>query len=143
LIAHLLYPVFIELSVFIEWVRWRQSFGRVVNLNKKVTLSIAAVLIVAAFFINHFLFWGLKWDLSLLVEIPAYILECAGFRGLLYDPSLNLAMGRNIEKESETTNSRTDQKEQERRIRFWQQRIIYGAIGVLALILFEITKRYS
>lgn len=138
MVAHLTYPLHIFITALVEWVRWRQSFGRTVNLNKKVTVGIAAAAWVVSVLINCWLFWDLNFDWLLLFQLFVYALECAGMRGLLYDPVLNLLMGRKIDNDSYTTNSKFDAKEQKGGISFWAQRTIYAGVALIFTILFEL-----
>lgn len=116
---------------FIEYKRWKKTYGEVVNLNKKVTVLIAVAM------------WLLMCLFLKLYDWPvlAFAVSCVGIRGFFYDPALNLFMGRYIDAESGTTNSKADQFEHRKKISFWVQRWFYLGVAIAAGILYELIKR--
>jgi hypothetical protein len=114
----------------IERWRFNASYGKVVNLNKKITVAIA----IAAWLIMCGFLGLYEW------AVIFFALACFGIRGMFYDPSLNLFLGRYIDAESETTNSKTDKAERKLNIGFWWQRLIYLGIAVVFAVLYELTK---
>lgn len=119
------------LCAIIEWARWKISYGKYKNLNKSYTYAIAIGLFIACCF-------TIGWSWQIIFLIPCF----GGIRGTLYDPLLNIFMDRYIDEESYTTNSWIDQKEQQRKINFWLQRIIYLAVAVVFALLFEWSKTF-
>lgn len=116
---------------FIEWCRWRKEFGKKVNLNKRATAAIAF-----ASFLLVCLFFGLfQWP------VLFFALCCLGIRGVFYDPALNLFFDRYIDEISTTTNSWIDHREQQMKISFWMQRILYAGVAVVFGILYELIKK--
>jgi len=116
----------------IEWIRWKSSYGKVANLNKTWTKVIAVALFAAAVLIIEMNVW---W------HIVIYGLGCIGVRGMVYDPALNLYFGRYIDDESETTNSKTDDRERKLGLSFWGQRSAYFAWTVLMGLIFYFTTK--
>lgn len=116
---------------FIEWCRWKKEFGEKDNLDKRVTVAIAV------------LFWLLVcWAFKLFHwQVFIFGISCLCIRGVFYDPALNLFMDRSIDKESDTTNSKTDHAERKLNINFIWQRILYAGAAISFAVLYELSKR--
>lgn len=113
------------LSAFIEGIRIEAAKGKVLNIPKWVSVLIGAGLFAVVFWI----FNPLQWY---------YILpEMAFMRGLLYDPVLNRLRGLKWNYVSPKTNSMLDRLEAKIGLHFTAQRILYGILALIFLILYE------
>jgi hypothetical protein len=100
-----LYPFFANiLASFIDYLRIKLSFGKVQNVDKFWTISIAIV------------FFALCLDLSFSyydeispLKVLVYLIYFSFVRLLIYSPILNLLRGLPILYRSKTTNSKVDQ----------------------------------
>lgn len=102
---------------WIESKRYEFEYGKKKNLNKGLTVLIAAVVWMPL---------GFAAQLSL-----TFVAACLALRGLFWDPSLNIFLKRHIDEERTTpegkltTNSLFDRLERWLKIPFWWQRFIY------------------
>lgn len=115
----------------IEWLRYKNEYGKKKNLNKAFT----SVITFAAWLIVCFALKLFAWP------VIFFAISCGGIRGLFYDPALNLFFGRYIDHQSETTNSRIDHFERKKKISFWVQRLLYLGVAVVFAVLYELTKK--
>jgi hypothetical protein len=114
----------------IEWFRWKQEYGKKVNLDKWFTLGVA------------FTAWLIMvWAMGLFSwPVLVFGVCCVCIRGVFYDPSLNIFFGRYIDNVSETTNSKTDQWERKKKISFWMQRVLYLLAAIVFAVAYELLK---
>jgi hypothetical protein len=132
----LCYCLAIVLACTIEWVRWKILFGKVKNLDKKYSVLIGFGLFV--FVAVKFIGFDASFFLKSLAKWFVYGIECIGIRIVLYDPVLNIFMGRYIDHISHTTNSLTDQKQADFNINFWQERVIGLVITLVFSFLYQL-----
>lgn len=114
------------LSAFIEGIRIEAAKGKVLNIPKWVSVLIGAALFAVVFWI----FKPLQW----YYIVP----EMFFMRGLLYDPVLNRLRGLKWNYVSPKTNSLLDRLEAKIGLHFTAQRILYGVLALIFLILYEI-----
>jgi len=123
------------LSILIESVRIRVSYGKVQNINKVVSFTIGAALFgvcLALIYTDYYYTPG-------LIEVALYGLFYASVRGTLYDPLLNLWTGKELEYVSTNTNSIVDWIERVGlKIGFWTERIVYFVISIATGLLYII-----
>lgn len=124
----LTYAGFTILLAFIEKLRIKANWGKVVNINHWYSFAGA----VAAFIVTVAIFH--QWNLYIL----CLALACIGVRGVFYDPSLNLFLGRYIDAESESSNNKSDALERKRKISFWMQRLLYLILTIAGYLLFYV-----
>lgn len=116
----------------IEAIRIRLSWGKVSNVNKLVTWTIAILFYgVYLAIIYRDRYYTLDNPLEVVIDSLYYVL----WRGALYDPLLNLLTGRKIDYVSETTNSIQDRIEKKLGITFWTQRLICLLFIILIIVL--------
>lgn len=113
------------LSAFIEGIRIEAAKGKVLNIPKWVSILIGAGLFAVVFWI----FKPLEW----YYIVP----EMAFMRGLLYEPVLNRLRGLKWNYVSERTNSLLDRLEAKIGLHFTAQRILYGLLALIFLIIYE------
>lgn len=115
---------------FIEWLRYKNEYGKKANLDKWGSIAIAAVV------------WLLQvWAMDMFQwAVVLFAICCICIRGVFYDPALNLFLGRYIDQESRTTNSKTDQWERRKKISFWWQRALYLLAAVAFGVAYELVK---
>ena len=100
----LIYPILSTiLCALIEWVRIKLSFGRVQNVSKfwSVTIALLFFGVCLALSVNYY-------DNILPWHVFYYGMYFAGCRGLFYDPLLNSFRGLSLTYFSTLTNSRVD-----------------------------------
>lgn len=114
------------ISAFIEGCRIEAVKGQWVNIPKFWTYIVQSVL----FGIVLWIFKPYEWYFI----IP----EMACIRGLLYDPVLNRLRGLKWDYVSERTNSWMDRLEAKIGLHFTAQRVLYGILALILLILYEI-----
>lgn len=119
------------LSFLVETVRIKAEHGKVVNINHNWSVAIAVALFIPIPFILQLWHW----------QAVVLILSCIGCRGTLYDPGLNMCLGRYLDGESDTSNSKIDAKEKERKINFWMQRLLYLLLWVVSYFLYFISLK--
>lgn len=128
------YIIFSLISVFIlpliEWVRYKIEYGKKPNLDKYLTVTIVVIVWIIQVWIMNLFTW----------RIIFFAFSCFGIRGTFYDPSLNKFLGRGITDESKTTNSKTDQFEQKKKISFLWQRVLYAGVAIVFGVLYELSK---
>jgi hypothetical protein len=117
------------LLAVIETLRIDAVKGKVANVKKVWSVTGAVVAFIVLVCIFH------TW--SLLI-IPLGI-ACIGIRGVFYDPTLNLCLGRYIDAESIKTNSKVDGIERKRKINFWTQRAMYLGLFICGFALYVIS----
>lgn len=125
----------IILSVIIESVRIRSSYGKVQNVNKVVTFTIGAAL----FGVCMALIYTDYYYTPSVIEVALYALFYASVRGVLYDPILNVLTGKPLAYVSTNTNSVIDWFERVGlELGFWQQRLLYLSLTIITGITYEI-----
>jgi hypothetical protein len=123
---HLAIITAVFLSAFIEGIRIEGVKGKVFNVKKWVS-----VLIGAALFGVVLLIFGLnKWYFIL----P----EMLFLRATLYDPVLNRLRGLKWAYVSTSTNSWLDRLEAKIGLHFVAQRVLYGIISTILILLYEL-----
>lgn len=125
--------VAIILSVLIESIRIRASYGKVQNVNKVVSFTIGAALFgvcLALMYTDYYYTPG-------IIEVVLYGIFYASVRGSLYDPLLNLWTDKELEYVSTNTNSIVDWIERTGlKWGFWTERLIYLLLTVLTGLLY-------
>ena len=97
----LILPVFAAIiCAVIESIRIRFSYGDVENINKLWTITIGVILFVVclALSVNYY-------DDIMPGDVLSYAIYYAGWRGMMYDVTLNLLRGLPFNYVSNTTNS--------------------------------------
>ena len=122
---HLSILIAIFLSAFIEGIRIEAKKGHWLNVPKWVTWLIGAGLFAVVFWIFGFKEW--------YFIIP----EMLFLRGLLYDPVLNRLRGLKWNYVSTSTNSWLDKLEAKIGLHFTAQRVLYGILALLFIILYQ------
>lgn len=120
---HISIIIAVLLAAFIEGCRIEAVKGRWSNVPKWVTWLIGAAL----FGVVLWIFNPDKWYFI----VP----EMACLRGLLYDPLLNRLRGLKWDYVSERTNSWLDRLEAKIGLHFTAQRILYGLLALLFILL--------
>lgn len=123
------YAAFTVLLAFIESIRIKAVHGKVLNVKK--VWSVAGA--VAAFVLLVIIFK--QWNLFII----CIGLSCIGIRGVFYDPSLNIFLGRYLDQDGDTSNSKTDRAERKRKISFWMQRLLYLILAAAGYGLFIVS----
>lgn len=113
------------LSAFIESLRIKAVKGRWLNVPKWVTMAIGAALFAVVLWIFGFKQW--------YFIIPEMIFS----RAALYDPILNRLRGLKWDYVSVSTNSWLDKLEAKIGLHFASQRILYGVLAIIFLILYQ------
>lgn len=125
----------IIVSVLIETIRIRVSYGKVQNISKVVSFTIGAALFgvcLALIYTNYYYTPG-------LIEVGLYGLFYACVRGILYDPLLNLGTNKKLNYVSINTNSVIDWIERiGLKWGFWTERLIYLFLTILIGLLYAI-----
>ena len=117
-------------SASIEAVRIYGIKGIAPNVNKLWTITIGVIL----FFVCLALSVG-YYDNVLPHHVLVYAIYFAACRGVLYDITLNLLRGLEIDYKSATTNSRIDQFTN--KYSFWMTKAIYAIIAVITGTLWQ------
>ena len=123
---HLAIITAVILSAFIEGIRIEGVKGKVFNVKKWVS-----VLIGAALFGVVLLIFGLN---KLYFILPEMIF----LRATLYDPVLNRLRGLKWDYVSTSTNSWLDRLEAKIGLHFVAQRVLYGIISLVLILLYEL-----
>jgi hypothetical protein len=123
---HLYIVLSVLLAAFFDWLRIQAVKGEWVNVPKWVTYLIAIVLNGVVFWICGFREW--------YFVIPEMIFV----RATLYDPTLNLMRGEKWNYVSMHTNSYLDQLERRIGLHFTAQRVCYGFISLVLILLYEL-----
>jgi hypothetical protein len=108
----------------IEAVRINAIKGIADNVNKLWTITIGVILFVVCLSLSV----G-YYDDVLPHHVLVYVIYFAACRGVIYDITLNLLRGLEIDYKSATTNSRIDQFTN--KYRFWMTRAIYAIISAI------------
>lgn len=123
------------LVTIIESIRIKRSWGKTDNVDKMVTWGVG-ILFYGLYL--GIIYWhryhSLQNPLEVLADTSYYVL----WRGVIYDPLLNLLTGRKIDYVSKTTNSIQDRIEKYLGISFWTQRSICVLLIILVVCLQEI-----
>jgi hypothetical protein len=123
------------LSILIESIRIRISYGKVQNVNKVVSFTIGAVLFgvcLALIYTNYYYTPN-------PIEVGLYALFYSSVRGVLYDPLLNLWTGKELNYVSTNTNSVIDWIERiGLKWGFWTERLIYLLLTIITGLLYAI-----
>ena len=126
----------ILLSVLIESVRVRASYGKVQNVNKVVSFTIGAALFgvcLALIYTDYYYTPG-------LIEVALYSIFYASVRGVLYDPLLNLWTSKELDYISTKTNSVIDWIERiGLKWGFWTERLIYLLLTITTGLLYAVS----
>lgn len=117
---------------FIEKLRMKATHGKVVNIDHNISAGIGAALFLVDVIVCKLYFW------PVILFVPC----CIAVRGVFYDPSLNLMLGRYIDEESASTNNNTDRIEKKKKISFWAQRGYYFLAAVIFFFLYEWAKTF-
>jgi hypothetical protein len=118
----------------IEAGRIRRSWGKTPNIDKWVTYLIGIASFVLYLSIIYYgRYYTLQNPLEVVLDSSYFIL----WRGLIYDPILNVLTGRKIDYVSKTTNSIQDRIERLLGISFWTQRSICALLIILVIYLQE------
>lgn len=120
---HLYIILAVLVATVIEWRRIKAVKGRWFNVPKWVTVMIAISL-------NAIVFWICGID-----DWYFIIGEMIFVRGAIYDPLLNRLRGLKWDYVSQSTNSWLDQLERKIGLHFAAQRILYGLLALLFIIL--------
>jgi hypothetical protein len=122
------------ITTLIETARIFFAYGQVENINKIVTYTIGATLFginLACIYANSY------YNTPGVFEILVLGVFYAAVRGVLYDPILNVARGKNINYTSITTNSVVDFIERVGlKWGFWTERLVYLLIAVLTGLMY-------
>lgn len=123
----------IVLSVLIESVRIRVSYGKIENINKVVSFTIGAALFGVCLALIYTDYYYTPNPL----EVGLYGLFYASVRGALYDPLLNLWTDKELDYVSTETNSVVDWIERVGlKWGFWTERLIYLSLTILTGLLY-------
>ena len=124
----------ILLSILVESVRIRASYGKVQNVSKVVSFTIGAALFgvcLALIYTDYYYTPG-------IVEVALYGIFYASVRGSLYDPLLNLWTDKELEYVSTNTNPIVDWIERiGLKWGFWTERIVYLSIAIVTGLLYS------
>ena len=123
----------IVLSVLIESIRIRVSYGKIENINKVVSFTIGAALFGVCLALIYTDYYYTPNPL----EVGLYGIFYASIRGVLYDPLLNLWTDKELDYVSTETNSVIDWIER-RGLKwgFWTERLIYLSLAILTGLLY-------
>jgi len=120
------------LCAVIEYIRIKVTHGKVANISKFWSVTIA------------FVFFGLCLALSVDYyddvmpdQVLIYGLFYAGCRGFLYDIVLNMLRGLSISYKSGTTNSLTDNI-LNKAMSFWTIRAVYLAVSLFLGLIYSL-----
>lgn len=118
------------LSAYVESIRIKKTWGKVININKIITNGIMLVG-------TGLIAWLTYTDLK---DLIFFGIMAAFERGVLYDPFLNKFRELKVDYQSDTTNSKLDKLEKLLHWGFWKQRRIYlySLIGII--IIYYIDK---
>jgi hypothetical protein len=121
------------LSVLIESIRIRISYGKVQNVNKVVSFIIGATL----FSFCLVLIYTDYYYTPNPIEVGLYTLFYASVRGVLYDPLLNLWTGKKLDYVSTNTNSVVDWIERiGLKWGFWTERLVYLSLAITTGLIY-------
>lgn len=125
----LIYPIlFAAVCAVIEAARIRSTYGKVANINKLWTITIAIL-----FFGVSLLLSVDYYDNILPYHIVIYGIYFACCRGVVYDILLNILRGLRADYKSESTNSKIDQMLDS--FDFWLMKAFYITLGILMGVL--------
>lgn len=121
------------LSILIESIRIRVSYGKVQNVNKVITFIIGVTL----FSVCLALIYTDYYYTPNPIEVGLYALFYASVRGVLYDPLLNLWTDKELDYVSTNTNSVIDWIERiGLKWGFWTERLIYLLLTIITGLLY-------
>ena len=123
----------IVLSVLIESIRIRVSYGKIENINKVVSFTIGAALFGVCLALIYTDYYYTPNPL----EVGLYGIFYASIRGVLYDPLLNLWTDKELDYVSTKTNSVIDWIERVGlKWGFWTERFVYLLLAILTGLLY-------
>lgn len=120
------------ICALIEYVRIFYSYGRLSNINKFWTINIAVVLFVVclALSVDYY-------DDIMPGDVLCYLLYYIGWRGMMYDVTLNTLRGLKLDYVSNTTNSIIDRLFVTKDT-FWSIKFVYLLIVVIFGYLWQL-----
>ena len=120
------------ICAFIEWLRIDSKHGKVANVGKFVSVNIAVILFVVciALSVDYY-------DDIMPGDVLCYMLYYIGWRGMMYDITLNLLRGLDIDYVSKTTNSKIDRLFVTKDT-FWSIKFVYLLIVVIFGYLWQL-----
>ena len=123
----------IVLSVLIESIRIRVSYGKIENINKVVSFTIGTALFGVCLALIYTDYYYTPNPL----EVGLYGIFYASIRGVLYDPLLNLWTDKELDYVSTKTNSVIDWIERVGlKWGFWTERFVYLLLAILTGLLY-------
>lgn len=126
--ARLIYLLLTILLAYTDNVRIKFTFGRVDNIDKKISWVLGIMFAILTYLYCHDWVVVISWDWL-------FFFEAIAIRGIFYDPALNLFRRKKIDYRSKTTNSKTDKKEWALFKSFWHEKITYGIIEIIFIII--------
>lgn len=116
------------LLAYVDKSRIKSTFGEVQNIDKKFSWSLGVIVAILIYLYCHDWDCTVSWDWL-------FFFEAIAIRGIFYDPALNLFRRKKIDYRSKTTNSKTDKKEWVLFKSFWHEKIAYGIIEIIFIII--------